>query len=167
MIAQFKVIGSVKKLREEKAMRALEAARTALEKAVKRAEELAAEVAESERTLPEREIAVYEKVLKKIVGMGALDDAKDQVLKLLSEHQKLIDRLDRAQEHVIRCQDKLKEARIELRKRQADVEKIETITAELVREAEEEQIAKEEGEIEDLFAKPVRRADAGIEEHAS
>jgi small-conductance mechanosensitive channel len=154
MIPQFRVLTKVKKLREERAERALEAARATLRKAVERAEALSAEAEESTRTLGDRERALYDTILKKVVGMGAVDDVKDQVLALMNEHQALLDRRDRAWEHVARCEAKVAEARVELRRRQADVEKIVTITDELVAADLAEKTQKEEIEIEDLFSRP-------------
>ena len=154
MIPQFRVLTKVKKLREERAERALEAARATLRKAVERAEALTAEAEESTRTLGERERALYAAILMKVVGMGDVDDVKEQVLALMNDHQALLDRRDRAWEHVARCEAKVNEARVELRRRQADVEKIVTITDQLVQADLEEKTAKEEIEIEDLFSRP-------------
>ena len=154
MIAQFQIIGQVKKLREDKALRELDAARKALEKAQARTEALTAEVEESARTLPAREQAIYDVILTKIVGMSDVDDAKAQVQRLLEDHQKLIDKRDRAREHVVRCEKLVTEARAELVKRQGEVEKIETLTYDLIQEAAAEAVAAEEAEIEDLFARP-------------
>jgi chromosome segregation ATPase len=157
MIPQFRMLTKVKKLREDKAMRALEAARAAHRKAVDRAEALTAEAEESARTLPARERALYDAILQKIVGQSAVDEVKEQVLVLMNDHQALLDRRDRAWEHVARCEAKLADARAELRRRQADVEKIVTITDELVQADAAEKLAKEEIEIEDLFARPTKR----------
>ena len=154
MIPQFRTLTKVKKLREERAERALEAARAAHRKAVERAEALTAEAEESTRTLSARERAAYEVILQKVVGMGDVDDVKERVLQLMNDHQALLDRRDRAWDHVARCEAKVAEARVELRRRQADVEKIETITDELVQADLAERTAKEEIEIEDLFSRP-------------
>lgn len=157
MIPQFRTLTKVKKLREDKAMRALEAARAAHRKAVERAEALSAEAEESTRTLSARERSLYDAILLKVVGMGAVDEVKDRVLELMNDHQALLDRRDRAWDHVARCEAKVVEARIELRRRQADVEKIVTITEELVQADLAEKTAKEEIEIEDLFSRPRMR----------
>jgi small-conductance mechanosensitive channel len=154
MIPQFRVLIKVKKLREERAERALQAARATLQKAIDRAEALTREAEESTRTLGDRERALYAQILMQVVGMGDVDDVKEQVLALMNEHQALLDRRDRAWEHVARCEAKVVEARAELRRRQADVEKIVTITDELVAADLAEKTAKEEIEIEDLFSRP-------------
>ncbi len=162
MIAQFKIIGEVKKLREDKALRVLDAARKEIEKAIVRAEALEKEAAESEKTLPAREQAIYDEVLNKIVEMSAIDETKNKVLRLLEEHQALLDKRDRAQDHVRRCEAKVEEARAELRKRQAEVEKIETLTDDLAHQAEIEAVAAEEAEIEDLFSRPSKTAEMSL-----
>lgn len=154
MIPQFRTLTKVKKLREERATRALEAARATHRKAVERAEALTAEAEESTRTLADRERAVYEAILQKVVVMAEVDEVKDRVLQLMNDHQALLDRRDRAWEHVARCEAKVVEARAELRRRQADVEKIETITEELVQADLADWTAREETEIEDLFSRP-------------
>ena len=113
MIPQFRMLTKVKRLREDKAMRALEAARAAHRKAVERAEALTAEAEESIRTLSARERGLYETILQKVVSMGAVDDVKEQVLQLMTDHQALLDRRDRAWEHAARCEAKVVEARVE------------------------------------------------------
>ncbi len=167
MIPQFRMLTKVKRLREDKAMRALEAARAAHRKAVERAEALTAEAEESIRTLSARERGLYETILQKVVSMGAVDDVKEQVLQLMTDHQALLDRRDRAWEHAARCEAKVVEARVELRRRQADVEKIVTITDELVQADIAEKTAKEETEIEDLFSRPRKQPGAEVVEGAA
>lgn len=156
MIAQFRTLGKVKQLREDKALRALEKARAALTEAKSRASELEQEVARSAASLPERERAVYRPVLNRTVTMPDLDDAKVKVLALITDHRAVCDRRDRALEYVIRCEKRLEEARLHLRQRQAETEKIGTLLNEMLETADAEAIAQEEAEIEDLFARPQR-----------
>lgn len=162
MIPQFKMLTTVKRLREDKALRALEAARAALRKAVEKADRLTAEAEESTRTLADRERRIYEEILQKIVAMSDVDDTKARVLQLLEDHQNLLDRRDRALEYVKRCETKVDQARVELRRRQTDVEKIVTITDDLIATAQAEEVAKEEAEIEDIFARPVAQPVMGL-----
>lgn len=154
MIPQFKMLLSVKKLREDKAMRALQKARTELRKAEEREAALTAEVEESARTLPAREQALFDEIIRQVVDMGDVDDTKARVLALNDAHRRLSDRRDRAAEHVLRCQEKLHTARVELQRCQAEVEKTDTILTDLIEAFEEEIIAKEEAEVEDLFTRP-------------
>lgn len=154
MMQQYHMLQRVKKLREDKALRALEAARAKLREAHERHEALKHEVEESAATLRPREDKIYEKIIGKTVSLGAIDAVKEEVLHMLAEHQRLIDRRDRAADRVVRAQEALAEAQLEFRRRQQEVEKIDTVTEEKQREIDEEAVMKEEAEIEDLFSRP-------------
>lgn len=154
MIAQFRMLSHVKRLREDKALRVLEKARSDLRLAHERAARLSEQVAESARTLPERERAEYRPLLGKIVETDDIEAAKARVLDLDTAHRKLEDKLDRAREHVRRCQERLDSARLAYKAAQAATEKTETMRDRLIEEAELEAIFAEEAEIEDIFARP-------------
>lgn len=154
MIAQMATLLSVKELREDKAMRALQKARAALHKAEAQAQERARAVEESAASLPARERAIYAKILGEVVGMDRIDGAKDELRHLQEAHQALIDRLTRARDHVIRCREGLDKARKELRRKQSETEKTAQVLEELRSAAADEAVAQEEAEIEDLFATP-------------
>ena len=154
MIAQFRMLGKVKALREDKAFRALQKARIILREAEERLAMLEAEVAESLSTLPARERALFLPVLGQTVGIPAIDEVKENVLDLHRQHQELEDRRDRARDHVKRCEQALDAARKELRLRQQETEKITTVTTEMVEALNSEQLAREEIEIEDAFSRP-------------
>jgi multidrug resistance efflux pump len=154
MMQQYRMLQKVKKLREDKALRALQQARAKLREADDRHETLMREVEQSAATLPARERAVYDKILGKTVDMGALDDAKDEVMQILSDHQKVVDRRDRAADRVVRAQEHLAEAQVALKRKQQEVEKIDTVTDEKQREVDIEVARQEETEIEDLFSRP-------------
>lgn len=162
MIRQFRMLGKVKSLREDKALRALQKARTILRDAEARLAQLEDEVTQSASTLPARERALFLPVLGQTVGMPDIDDVKENVLALHRDHQALEDRRDRARDHVLRCEQALAAARAELRMRQQDTEKITTVTTELVAAADAEQTAREEIEIEDAFSRPRPRPDQGV-----
>jgi hypothetical protein len=154
MMQQYRMLQKVKKLREDKALRALQSARAKLREANERHAMLIEEVKQGAANLPARERAVYDKILGKTVGMGAIDDAKDEVMHILAEHQKIVDRRDRAADRVVRAKERLIEAQKDLKRRQQEVEKIDTVTDEKQREVDEEAEMKEETEIEDLFSRP-------------
>lgn len=162
MIRQFRMLGKVKALREDKALRALQKARAVLRDAEARLAQLEQEVAESAASLPRRERALFDPVIGQTVGMPDIDEVKEDVLALHRDHQSLEDRRDRARDHVLRCEQALAAARIELRMRQQDTEKITTVTGELVAAADAEQAAREEIEIEDAFSRPRPRPDRGV-----
>jgi hypothetical protein len=157
MIKQFRVLQKVKKLREDKAMRALQKARATLREAEERRAALARDVQASAETLPQRERDIYAAFMRTPVGMEVIEEAKENVLHLRADHQKLVDRRDRAADHVVRCEQALAAARKELRTRQQDCEKIDTVTDELVLTAETDATAREEIEIEDAFSRPKPR----------
>lgn len=161
MIGQFRMLGKVKTLREDKALRALQKARAMLREAEARLAQLEDEVAQSRASLPARERGLFVPVLGQTVGMGALDEVKERVVALYQDHMALEDRRDRARDHVKRCEQALQAARVDLRVRQQETEKIGTVTEELVAAAAAEQAAREEIEIEDAFSRPKARASAG------
>ncbi len=154
MIGQFRILGKVKALREDKALRALQKARAVLREAEERLARLERELAESLASLPARERGLFVPVLGRTVGMGDIDTVKEQVLDLHRTHHDLQDSRDRARDHVKRCAQALQAARDELRLRQQDSEKIVTVTNELAAQIEAEQTAREEIEIEDAFSRP-------------
>ena len=157
MIGQFRILGKVKALREDKALRALQKVRLILREAEDRLAALEAELSDSRATLPARERALFRPVLGQTVGMPAIEDVKENVLALHRQHQELADRRDRARDHVKRCAQALEAARSELRMRQQDSEKIGTVTGELAEALAADQLAREEAEIEDAFSRPRTR----------
>lgn len=154
MMAQFRMLQKVKRLREDKALRALEKARAALREAEARRDALDAELQESAATMPARERAIFTQFLKTVVGLERIDAANGAVLDLRTQHQALADRLDRARDAAKRAEQKLVQARQELRQRQQDTEKIDTVAEEVRLEIETAAVAREEVEIEDLFSRP-------------
>lgn len=154
MIGQFRVLQKVKRLREDKALRALEKARAAVREAEARRDALAAELAESTRTLPVRERGVYAPLFRQSVAQVRLEDAQQEALALREAHHRLADRHDRARDAVERARQKLEAARRELRLRQQEVEKIDTVTDDMVLTLADEATAREEIEIEDAFSRP-------------
>jgi hypothetical protein len=111
-------------------------------------------MAESARTLPARERAVYTPLFQQSVGQVRLEDAQQDALALREAHHRLVDRNDRSRDAVERARQKLEAARRELRLRQQDVEKIDTVTDDMARTLDEEATAREEIEFEDAFSRP-------------
>lgn len=160
MMRQFRMLQDLKRLHEDKALRVLEKARSSLRETEERRDALAVEVEESATTMPARERSIFSEFLNTVVDMGRIDGANSDVLDLREQHQKLVDRLDRAKDAVTRAEKRLQDSRLELRKRQQDTEKIDTVAEEIRVQIEDEVIQREEVEIEDLFARP--RGMAGI-----
>ncbi|MFP7674938.1 YscO family type III secretion system apparatus protein [Marivita sp. S0852] len=149
MIAQVATLGRVKRLREEKALRAVQAARREVARAGERLEAARAAVAESAATLPAREAAIYAEIMRRVVGMGAIDDAKDRVQALMEAHRRLEDRATRARDHVKRCEAALDTARADHAARRAETEKIDIVAGELAQERSAAVAQAEEAEIEE------------------
>ena len=156
MIEQFKVLQNVKQLREDKALRALQTARAEVERAKARLRNAREAAEESGRTLPAREAQLYAEIMQRIVGLDDVDLVKERVLALMEDHQRMLDKVTRAQDHVKRSEDAAEKARTEYRAKQADTEKINTITAEMTAQAALAAVAAEETEIEDLFSGKTR-----------
>ena len=157
MIAQFRTLQKVKRLREDRALRALQAARRDVRTAAERVETARAAVAKSERTLPEREVAIYAKIMDQVVRTAEIDLAKERVQQLMAGHQKLIDKVSRARDHLKRCEDAAEKARAAHAARRAEVEKIDTMAKDMALAAANEALAAEEAEIEELFSVPRAR----------
>lgn len=154
MIGQLKTLHRVKSLKEEQALRALQAKRRQVEDgraALARAE--AAE-AESRRTLGSREDAIYAAVLGRVVDRDALDDTRAAVVSLERDHARLTDGVERAAHVLARLDGELTASatahRTSVRARDKYAMLLDDAGA-AVRSAAE---AAEESEIEDLFAVP-------------
>lgn len=154
MIAQMNTLRAVKKLREDKAMGALQQAQAALAAAQAREQERARAVAESEAGLPRRERALFEQIIGEIVDVPRVDDVKAQVRALQARHQELVDALTRARDHVVRAREALGKARAQLRQRQAETSKTDQVLEDLNARAADAEVAREEAEVEDLFSRP-------------
>jgi flagellar biosynthesis chaperone FliJ len=154
VIGQLHVIRRVKKIREEKALAALSAARdgvAAAEQVVARSE---AALAESAGTLRAREDAVFAPILATPVSRERIDEAKEDVQALHEGHQRLADRLARARHALEERRRALEEARLAHAAAQRAVDKVDHLIETLSGEAERAAEAAEELEIEDAFGRP-------------
>jgi hypothetical protein len=154
MIGQVKVLLRVKQLREEQAFRAMMLKRAQLAEAEAALERAKAAVEDSASTLRSREDAIYAGVLGTVVGLDGLDELRGQVVQLEQGHTRLKDAQERSAHVRHRVDGELAQARqghqVAVRAR----DKFGMITDELVREADEAASAKEENEVEELFARP-------------
>ncbi|MCL3883307.1 YscO family type III secretion system apparatus protein [Marivita sp. GX14005] len=149
MISQVATLGRVKRLREDKALRAVQATRREVARAGDRLEAARAAVAESATTLPAREAAIYAEIMRRVVGMGAIDDAKERVQALMEAHRRLEDRATRARDHLKRCEAALEVARADHAARRAETEKIDMVADDLAQARAAEVLHAEEAEIEE------------------
>lgn len=160
MISQFVVLTRVKRLREDKALEALQRARREVAEAEERLAALTAEVEESARTLPARTKAVFDEIMGEVTDMTGLDATKEKALGLERAHLKLIDRKERAAHVLQKRKDAAAEAATAYRAAQREHEKYADLLADMKTEAANEAIAKEEVEVEDLFTRPRQRIGA-------
>ncbi len=171
MIKKIKRLLRVKELKEEEALRLVQA---------KRRELLAAETALSDaidtrdasaKTYDARETLIYNEIMGLVIGQLKIDDTKAQVLALARQHQELVDDVTRM-EHVV---DGRKAELAKAVENHASSMKIRDkyifLKDKMVSEALAEGEAREESEIEELFSKgiqsPDRVQDDGQQHHAN
>lgn len=114
-------------------------------------------VIESKRTLPARIDAVYEPVYGTICDQGDLDDLRGQVVQLEAEHQLLVDAEARAAHIDQRLAGEVAQAIEAYAQADRIQEKYAVLKADMLAEIAAEAEAKEDAEVEDLFAKASRR----------
>ncbi|EHS51852.1 hypothetical protein PDO_5008, partial [Rhizobium sp. PDO1-076] len=96
MIEKFRVLQDVKYRREDACLRALQTARAMLSNAIQLRQEQATAVAESAVTLTDRENAIYQRIMQKVVATGEIELSKERVLLVYKGHQQLEDDLELA-----------------------------------------------------------------------
>ena len=156
-IIQFTTLARVKSLREQKALEALQKARRAVADAEARLAKLTDEIAESAATLPDRIHALYQDIVGETVDLPAIDMVAHRAAKLEAAHQRLEDRRARAEHKLVELREKADEAALAYRRAQTEREKYDGLLDDMKSEREGLVIAKEEAEIEDLFARPRAR----------
>jgi hypothetical protein len=153
MIGQLKILLRVKQLKESRALRAMQKKRQEVADALLLVEEKRAVVAESARTIEPRQDAIYREIIGEVVDLGRIDDTKGRVLRVETEHQKLVDELERARHVHARLEKELEEATLAYRRTLKDREKYDILTESVAAEIALEQGVAEENEIEDLFSR--------------
>ena len=153
MIEKFEVLCQVKRVKEDRLFRDLQAKRKALSEAEEEVVRQQAIVDESKRTLPERENALYDEIIKQVVDIDRIDGTKDKVLGLQKDHEALEDGLNRAVQVKIKFEDQLKKIRHAYQLAQRNREKFENLKTDLEIAHFLQAERKEEEEIEELFAK--------------
>lgn len=152
MIGQLTVLLRVKTLKEERALRDANVKREAAVHAAEADEQAQARVRESEATLSDREDAIYQGILGKVVDLDAIDDTKGRVVQLEKEHGRLVDVRERAAHVKARVDAELEAAAQLHRKSIKDRDKYILLRDEAKKNAEALSVYKEEIEIEDLFS---------------
>ncbi|MEL6337526.1 MAG: YscO family type III secretion system apparatus protein [Pseudomonadota bacterium] len=150
MIDQLRTLRRIKKMREEKAMAAFLAARDSVRAAEALRDRAQAAVDESALTLRDREQACFTPILGKPVEQADIDEAKHNAAEVEAEHQRLIDRVARAEHVIVERKQAMEEARIAHKQAEQAVDKVDILIEEEMAEVTREAEAKEEVELEDL-----------------
>jgi hypothetical protein len=149
----------IKEMREQDALRLVQLKRRALTEAEAERDEAVRIRDESERTYPEREQAVYDTVMGRVVAQDAVEDMKAALVRLAESRQELEDEVTRMNHVVERFRRELQEARAlhaaAVRAKEKYVFLHGHVRDLMLAETE----AREEGEVEELFAKPMRKPD--------
>ena len=153
MIRQMKVLLRVKELKEERALRAMQAKRQQFAAAQQQRIGAEADVAESAATIPSRETAIYAEILGEIVDQAEIDRIKGRIVQLEKEHNALKDVAERCRHVEHRLEGELETLTVAFRFAQKKRDKFQIVTDELVLEAAVEAEHKEEVEVEDLFSR--------------
>ncbi|WP_378940848.1 YscO family type III secretion system apparatus protein [Mesorhizobium sp. ANAO-SY3R2] len=152
-----KMLLRVKELKEEQAMRAMQAKRQQFDSAQRQRVSAEADVTESAATLPSRENAIYAEILGKIVDQDEIDQTKGRVVQLEKEHGALKDIAERCRHVEHRLEGELESATLAYRYAQKKRDKFQIVTDDLVSAAAVEAEHREEVEVEDLFSRPRAR----------
>jgi hypothetical protein len=152
------VLLKIKRLKEEQALKHLAAMRKAAEIAAQERERARAREAESARSLPVREDAVYRKVLGETISLGRLDETRGEIALLERSHQALRDESERAIHVEARALDRVEQARKARLDQQRQVDKYVIITDLRAAEAAAAEESAEEAEVEDQLSRPRRRS---------
>lgn len=158
MIAQMKTLLRVKDLKLEQAERAMQAKRAQRDAARIEREQAAEIVAESARTYVAREDAIYDDIMGREIGQDVVDETRGRVVQLEKSHAALKDELDRALHVEARLEQELLVATGAFFAAQRARDKFTIITDGLQQAANALVEGREEVEVEDLFARPRRRA---------
>lgn len=158
MIAQMKTLLRVKDLKLEQAERAMQAKRAQRDAARLEREQAAETVAESTRTYVAREDAIYDDIMGREIGQDVVDETRGRVVQLEKSHAALKDELDRALHVEARLEQELIAATAAFFAAQRARDKFTIITDGLQQAANALVEGREEVEVEDLFARPRRRA---------
>jgi hypothetical protein len=158
MIAQMRTLLRVKDLKLEQAERAMQAKRAQREAARQEREEAERIVAESTRTYFAREDAIYDDIMGRQIGQDVVDETRGRVVQLEKSHAALKDDLERALHVEARLEQELQVATAAFFAAERARDKFTIITDDLQQTANAIQEGREEVEVEDLFARPRRRA---------
>jgi hypothetical protein len=153
-LPKMKVLLRLKTLKEEQALRALQAKRREVadgEAALDRSRQAAAA---SAATLSSREDAIYDAILGRVLSLDDLDDTRGAVVRLEQDHARLTDAVDRSAHILARLNTELDASATAHRASLRVKDKYTTLTVSLADAVAEEAARAEENEVEELFATP-------------
>ena len=157
MIRKIARLLKIKEMREQEALRLVQIKRRALSEAEAERDRAVEIRDDGKRTYPEREQAVYDTVMGRVVAQDAVEDMKAGLVRLAETQQELEDEVTRMEHVVARFRRELAEAReahaAATRAKEKYVFLLGHVREIVLAEAE----AREEGEVEELFAKPMRK----------
>jgi hypothetical protein len=157
MIGPMLVLRRIKQLKQDRALRALRLKRAEVDEATA-ATQLAHEMVQaSAATLPDREDAIYAPVLGRVIDLGEVDETRGKVVQLEKEHALLQNDWERAVHIQHRLEAELEVVSARYRETTKAHDKYIIITDEMKIVLDETANAREEAEIEDIFARPRRR----------
>ncbi len=152
MIEQIKKLYLVKTLKEQKALKELNAELVKVKRAQDQMEQKR-QVAQNERmALPAKQDALYQAIIQKIVSTDDLDQVKEEAQILENQVKRLEDSADRATYVYDKALKNVEAARREYQKALRVKDKYGKISADLLLEANALAEATEEQEIEEQFS---------------
>lgn len=156
MIGQMRALLRVKELKQERALNAVHAKRAQVEQARLDTQRALAVAEEFRLSMPGRENRIYDAVIGQVVDMDDIDGVRARIVDLEKEYTDLKDDWDRARHLEARLEEELLRATEAYRAAVRNRDKYITLVDTMQKEAAEAAEAREEIEIEDLFARPMR-----------
>lgn len=151
MIGQMQVLLRLKTMKEEQALRALQAKRRQVAEGEAAEARARAVVAASAATLAAREDAIYDTILGRVVDLAGLDDTRGAMVQLEKGHARLTDAVERAAHTLHRLKGELDGVAQSHRAATRVRDKYTLLRDDLRDAAWAEAEAREENEVEELF----------------
>ncbi|MBR0988364.1 type III secretion system stalk subunit SctO [Bradyrhizobium liaoningense] len=157
MIEQLKLLLRLKELKQDRALRAVNTKRIEASAALTELGRAQSHVSDSERTLPEREDAIYEPIIGRVIGHDEIEETKGRLWQLESQHARLVDASERAVHVHARLERQLKDAVAAHRQSMKERDKYSMLTDTVRDQVRSEATYRDEIEIEDMFSSRRRR----------
>lgn len=152
MTGEFSTLHKVKATREETALKVLREKLLALSRALEIRDDRQKIVSDSIATLSEREAALYDSVMHKVVETRDIDAVKERIDLIREAHQQLEDELVIATQQCDTLDDLREQASRAFQAAQRDREKLETVLDQFAHEQARADEHFQEAEIDDLYS---------------